>query len=192
MKGLPRSLKNLIQPSGVGSAPAISGLEVKEQGIGAARKTVFKMTSMHVPLTDSAGVVAFGGLKLYDFPEGAILFGGAVLDGALSKSSAGVNADFDGDVGVGTATASNNATLSSTEQDLIPTTATPQAVAGVTTCDALSTSTEAAKVFDGSGTAKDLFLNFLVDDADHDVTTTPCDLIVTGTLVVHWTNLGDK
>jgi hypothetical protein len=144
-----------------------------------------------VPLVDEAGVVAYGSLKLCDLPEGVILHMGAVLDLDLTLSAAGVNADWDGDVGLGTAAADNTATLTTTEQDLVPSTPTPQAVSSATTANAQSTATEAGAVFDGTTTAVDVFLNLLVDDADHDVTTTPTNIIVNGTVTMHYALLGD-
>lgn len=170
-------------------APAGTGVTATESGTDSAHRTVLTFTDVHVPLVDEAGVVAYGGLKVYDFPQGLINFTGAVADLALTKSSTGVNATWDGDFGLGTVTASNNGTLATTEQDLIPTTATPQAVAGATTASGASTSTEAPQLLDGTATAKDVYLNLLVDDADHDVTTTPCDLIVNGTVTINWANL---
>lgn len=155
------------------------------------RTALVTLTNVDIALTDEAGVVAYGGLKILDMPAGAILFLGAVADIDVTKSSAGVNADWDGDFGIGTVTASNNGTLSGTEQDILPTTATPQAVAGVTTANGQSTITQAGYVVDGTGTAVDVFLNFLVDDADHDVTGTPCNLILNGTVKITYCNLGD-
>jgi hypothetical protein len=173
----------------VGAIPAITGLSVSEEGVGPAKRTVLSFTNVAFALIDQAATVAYKGLKVYDFPEGSILIDGAVANLALTKSSAGVNADWDGDFSVGSVTASNNATLTGTEQDIIPSTATPQAVAGATT--AKGRNAAAIAPFDGTGTALDLYLNFLVDDADQDVTTTPCNLIVNGTLTIHWRNLGD-
>lgn len=192
-KGLPRSLRRrLYGPnSGQGAKAGGSTVAGDQQGTSAVQKTVLRFNATPITLADAAGVVAYGGLKVFDFPEGNILFLGAVANLAVTKSSAGVNADWDGDFSLGTVTASNNATLSSTEQDLIPTTPTPQAVSGATTATGKSTSTEGAKIFDGTGTAKDVYLNFLVDDADHDVTTTACNLLVTGTVTLIWSNLGD-
>lgn len=176
-----------------GSTGAAAGTGVAAAEVySAARQVEITLTDVAIPLVDEAGVVAFGSLKIYDLPAGHILFLGAVADLAMTKSSAGVNADWDGDFGLGTTAAGNNNALATTEQDLIPTTATPQAVAGVTTAKGASTSTEAAKVFDGSATAKDVYLNFLVDDADHDVTTTPCNLIANGTIKVSYMLLGDN
>jgi hypothetical protein len=164
-----------------GAIPAVTGLSFENQGVGPFCKTVLTFTN----------VVAYKGTKVYDFPAGAIAVLGAHADLALTKSSAGVIATWDGDFSLGTVTASNNATLASTEQNLIPTTATPQAVAGVTTAKGVSTATEGFKVLDGTVTPVDAYLNFLVDDADHDVTGTPCNLIVNGEVTIFWYNLGD-
>lgn len=167
-----------------------TGVAITEQVVGGVQKTVLTFTDVAIALTDEAGVVAYAGLKVLDLPAGAILMLGAVADLDLTKSSAGVDDTWDGDMGVGTVTASNNATLASTEQNIIPTTATPQAVDGETTANGQSTATENA-VIDGTTTPVDVYLNLLVDDADHDVTSTPCNLIVNGTLTIVWCNLGD-
>lgn len=179
-----------VQTANIGAA-AGTGVTAKELGVGGFQTTILTFVNTPVPLTDEAGVVAYGGLKVYDFPQGYIFMQGAVADLAITKSSAGVNADWDGDIGVGTVTASNNASMASTEQNIIPTTATPQAAAGATTGKAVSTPTEHA-ILDGHTTAIDAFLNLLVDDGDQDVTTTPCNLIVNGTLTLHWLFMGDN
>lgn len=238
-----------------GAVAAVSGLSVEEKSVGQVHVTTLTFLDMAVALTDNAGVVAYGGKKVYDWPEGLILNLGASADLNLTKSSTGVNADWDGDISLGTVTASNNATLLSTEANVIPSTSTPQAVAGVTTGDmesiaaaptALTDSSSgtadgtiealadlataggntytdaavnaklailrnwaadfAAKInalillaaggkmlaLDGTTTAPDLYLNILIDDADHDVTTTPCNIIVNGTLTFAWMKIGDN
>ena len=175
---------NQSTPSGAGVA------SVENPG---TRKVTITLTNAAVVLADNAGVTAYGSLKVLDLPAGLILFHGAVMDLAVTLSAAGVNADWDGDVGLGTVAADNGATpLAGTEQDFVPNTATPQAVAGVTTADAKSTATEVGDLFDGTGTAIDVYLNFLVDDADHDVTTTPTNLVINGTITFTYTNLGDN
>ena len=179
-----------VTADGIGVPTTTTGMTVTEIGDGAVHKTVFTFVNTPVALTDEAGVVAYKGLKLYDMPAGFISFLGATSNLALTKSSAGVNADWDGDFGIGTVTASNNATLATTEQNILPTTATAQAAAGATTAVGAATATEQA-IVDGHTTALDIYLNFLVDDADHDVTTTPCNLILNGTVTVFWTNMGD-
>ena len=176
--------------AGIGAA-AGTGVVAAESGFGNFKTTTLTLTDVEVPLVDEAGQIAYGGLKIYDFPQGYIYTVSALTDLAVTKSSAGVNDDWDGDFGLGTVTAANDADLTSTEQDVLPKTATPQATAGATTADGVSTATEQA-ILDGTGTAKDLFINFLVDDADHDVTSTPCNLILNGTIVLNWVFMGDN
>ncbi len=177
-----------LEATGGATANGTGVTVVEELGIIRATLT---LVDTPVVLADNAGVVAYGSLKVLDLPAGAILFLGAVADLDLTLSSAGVNADWDGDIGLGTAAAGNSATLTGTEQDLCPTTATPQAVASVTTGNMKSTSTEAAKVLDGTSAAVDVYLNLLVDDADHDVTSTPANIIVNGTITFSYVKLGD-
>ena len=171
-------------------AVAGTGNTVVEQGIGIIHQSVITLTAHTIALTDAAGVVAHLGSKIYDFPAGAILILGATLNIVTTKSSAGVNADWDSDVALGTVVASNNSTLSSTEQNIIPTTATPQASSSTSTFVGQSTASENA-VLDGTSTAVDCYLNVLVDDADHDVTGTACNFIFNGTVTLSWVNLGD-
>lgn len=175
---------------GTGAA-AGTGVVATENGVGRIHTTTLTLTNTPVVLVDEAGVVAYGGLKVYDLPEGAIQFLGAVTDLDLTLSAAGVNADWDGDVGLGTVTASNNNSLASTEQNILPTTATPQAVASATTANGQSTITEAGIVINGTTTAGDVYLNLLVDDADHDVTSTPTNILCNGTIKLVWVQLGD-
>lgn len=171
-----------------GGTPNGKGVKVEASQVGYT-KTVLHFDDTPIPLVDEAGVVAYGSLKVFDMPVGLVLVASAVADLAVTKSSAGVIAAFDGDFGVGSAAAGNNNALAGTEQNIIPTTATPQAVAGATTAKGIST---AALQLDGTAGAVDVFLNFLVDDADHDVTTTPCNLILNGTLTLIWAIAGDK
>lgn len=159
-----------------------------ELGAGPFRATKLTLTDHTIALTDEASTVAFGGSKIYDFPAGAIMILGSLADLDVTKSSAGVNNDWDGDFGIGSVAASNNATLATTEQNILPTTATPQASSGVTTANGQSTG---VAVIDGTSTAVDAYLNVLVDDADHDVTSTPCNLIFNGTIWIYWIAMGD-
>lgn len=175
---------------GVGS-PNTAGVVASEETYGNYHETTLRLANVTVAITDEAGVVAYVGTKIYDFPEGAILFLGASARVDIQTSSAGVNTDWDGDFGLGTVTASNNNSLSSTEQNLIPTTATAQASGGGTVAAGASTSTEAAKVIDGAATPVDVYLNVLVDDADHDVGGTACNFIYNGLVKIKWIQLGD-
>lgn len=177
-----------------GAVVAKTGLAVGEAGAHALRQTTFTFTACHFAMIDNAGVGAHKGVQLYDFPAGNILILGATADIALKKSSAGIVDTWNGDFGVGTVVADSGATLASTEQNIIPTTATPAAtgVGALATTTAKGINVAAIAPLDGTATAVDLYLNFLIDDADQDVTGTPADLILTGTLTVTWLNLGDK
>ncbi|MCP4918279.1 MAG: hypothetical protein GY913_15325 [Proteobacteria bacterium] len=179
----------VLVDEGTGTASG-SGVTAEER-ISAVREVVLTLVDTPVVMADEAGVVAYGSLKVYDLPAGAIAFMGATADLALTLSAAGVNADWDGDFGIGTTAADNDATLATTEQDLLPTTATPQAAASATTATGQATATEVGTVFDGTSTAKDVYLNILVDDADHDVTTTPTNIVCNGTIRLLYANLGD-
>jgi len=171
-----------------GSGGTVSGAGVWASDAAGFTKTVLNFKNTPIVLADAAGVVAYGGLKIFDFPQGSIVIQGATANLTVTKTSTGVQATWNGDFGVGTVTASNDATLSTTEQNIIPTTPTPAAVAGVTSAKGRST---AAVTLDGTTTAVDAYINFLVDDANHDVTTTPCNLILNGTVTILWANMGD-
>lgn len=173
---------------GVPDVPTVAGLTGSVDVIGPVQRVTLTFDDVALAMVDEAGVVAYAGLKVLDLPEGAYVIHGAVADFDLTKSSAGISATWDGDFGVGTVTASNNATLATTEQNIIPTTATPQAVAGVSTARGVST---AAVYLDGTTTPSDVYVNFLVDDADQDVTGTPANIIVNGTLTIVYTYLGN-
>lgn len=149
--------------------------------------TTLTLSALSLAMVDVAGTVAYAGKKILDFPAGYIRIDSAVADLAIAKSSAGVIATWDGDFSLGTVTAAGDATLTSTEADIIASTATPQAVSSVTT--AIGSKLTATDL-DGTVTAKDMYLNVLVDDADQDVTTTPCNLLFTGTITLTWRNMG--
>lgn len=168
---------------------ALAGSGVSQRLAGGQLSRVIRFVNRAVALTDNPGVVAYLGTKIMDFPEGLVQITGCVVNLAITKSSAGVNADWDGDFSVGSVTAANDATLTSTEADVVPSTATPQAAAGATTAKGNNT---ASVLLDGTAGAKDLYLNVLVDDADHNVVVTPCNLIFNGTIEVTYDMLGDR
>lgn len=166
---------------------AVADYVTAKHVVGPVNKTVLTITDLPITMTDEAGVVAYGSAQLLDFVAGAIAIQGALANLTVEKDGAGINADFDGDFGVGTTAAGNNNALATTEQNIIPTTATPQASSGATTAKGLSTATEQA-VIDGTSSAADLFLNFLIDDGDQDGGGT---LNVSGTITLLWSDLGD-
>lgn len=158
---------------------------------------VIQFTDHAVPVVDVAGTTAKATLQLdgidvaQTLPEGRIFFFDANIDLVVTKSSAGVDDDAAGDVGLGTAQANDTATpLATTEQNLIPNTAITFE-SGAETIQAGSTATESAKVHDNTAGTSGIWLNFLIDDADHDVTSTACNLILNGTVSFAYLKIGD-
>jgi hypothetical protein len=167
-------------------------ITVKDVGAGAVRTLLFTLDNLHVKLTDEAAVVAYGSKKIYDFAQSSIqgLSATANLTATkVSKSDTEIIAAWDGDFGLGSAAAGNNAALATTEQDFIPTTATPQATAGATT--AKGRSTAVGPNLDGTTTPADLYLNVLVDDADQNIGTTNAWIKFSGTIKVVYVEGGD-
>lgn len=164
-----------------------TGVTVEEHGDDGLHKTIFTLVDTPVVLADNAGVRAYGGVHIYALPAGVVLFGGILVNAAVTKSSAGVNADWDGDFGVGSVVVPAGG-LATAGADILNAVATPQAVAGVTSVKTFAD--YAIGHLDGSTTPLDVYLNFMVDDADQDVTGTPANLILNGTVTLLWTHEG--
>lgn len=176
--------------AGIG-AVAGTGVSVAEYGAGGIRQSVFTVTAMPLTIPNAVAANQANGAKIYDFPEGRLLILGAT--GTMQQTTTSVlastlNASSSCRWGVGT-TVGTNATLATTEQDLIPVTSITSSatvnVAGTATSAALAASAQ----FDGTSTAKDAFLNFSVPtdlDLDADATIT-----LTGTVTITWVLLGD-
>lgn len=165
---------------GAGNGATVS---VDEQ-TGALHRTVITLASTPVTLTDQPGVVLYGGVKIYDFPAGDIVVLGATASLTIAVGG-NLIANADGDFGLGTATAGNDATLTGTEQNIIPSTSIPQLVASAGAVSAVTTGTIAP--LDGTSSAIDLYANFLWDDTDHNGGT----MTASGTVTITWVNLGD-
>jgi hypothetical protein len=168
---------------------------VTEQNMGFLYKTTIKCTALPVTITDDANVAQYGGVKVYDFPEGLICTLGAVVSGALTAGVTGTIIDnWDGDVALGTVTATTGATLTGTEADILQSVSVSAGDAdkiGVVSAVSVATAlTESgARWFDGTATAKDMFLNFVIDDSG---THTSGTAAFTGTITFVWMNIGDK
>lgn len=167
------------------AAKALGVSIVDEAGGGPFITTRVSFSGTTITITDQAGVVGYGGLKILDFPLGRILFVGASAN--LSAVYGGtIIATADGHFGVGTVTASNNATLATTEQNIIPTTAIAQAVGSAAS---IVGGNAAVAYIDGTATAVDAFLNVLIADADQNGGGT---VTVTGDLYLTWMLVGPK
>lgn len=172
-----------------------STVTVKEYGDDINHLTVLTCTATPVTITDDAGVAQYGGVKVYDLPAGFVVVEAGMVTGSLTAGVTGTIIDnWDGDVALGTATATTGATLTGTEADIMP---SVEVSAGASdklgVVDAVSVATalteSGARWFDGTATAKDVFLNFVIDD---DATHTAGTAAFTGTIRILWKFLGDN
>jgi hypothetical protein len=179
-------LRDALVGDGAAGAAASISVAVAESSAGAI-KTVMTLDSVVITMTDATTAGSHGSLKLYDFPECNLLFLGGTCDLVITAGEGGIT-DTAAVVGsVGTVTVgTDNATLTTTEADLIPSTASPLTDGAGETKG--KTVTAGVVVFDGTGTAKDAWLNYAVPDADSTANDT---LIVSGTITLVWANLGD-
>lgn len=133
----------------------------------------------------------YQGTKIYDFPQCRINVLGvtATLQQKTTSALAStLNASSTGAIALGTATASN-VSLTGTMVDLLPSTAFTSSATINVAGTAVSAALAAAAQFDGTTTAKDVYLNTAyatTTDVDGDATQT-----ISGTVVITWLNLGD-
>ena len=186
-----RKINALIdQANGVGTSgvsPVASGV-VASNVTGGVTRTVLTLTGTSITMTDAGAAGSHGSLKVYDFPAGNIAFLGATTNLTILAGSGGITDTAAVVGGVGTVTvATDNATLTTTEQDLVPSTAATL-TAGAGDFDGQSL-TAGIAVFDGTATAIDAWLNFAIPDAGSTANDT---LTVNGTITLVWANLGDN
>lgn len=150
---------------------------------------LIKVEDLTVTVSATGAAVGFGTVVAGDFPQGNLLFQGAVgylkFDG--SGSDANLTATWEGDFSVGT-TATTDVTLDGTDVNLLPSTALAAATAeiGVRTRAVNAT----AAVFDNTDGSLEININVLIDAADitddQDV-----DLTINGEIELVYMVLGD-
>lgn len=176
----------IVNPYGAGAVAAAT-ITAVEKGDGHSHQTVLTLADFPVTVGNTSGA-SFGGAKIYDFPAGRIGVRGVTASLGFNWAGQDIAATGSGDYSLGT-TQTADATLNSTDVNLLPSTAmTDPFVAGVgaPTGNALA----AAAQFDGTTTAIDAFLNIIIDDAD--VADGASDVVlVSGTITITWDNLGD-
>ncbi len=185
-------LDQLTYGAHMGSIPSaqVATVTKVERGYGFIHQTVYTLTAASATITDATTAGAHGGIQLYDFPNAVITILGASTDLAITAGAGGTADGAAVLCSMGSiVTATNNATLTSTEADFIPSTAATL-TAGVGVCDGESV-TAGLIQFNSTSTTTDLFLNFAVPDADQ--TDASNDTIaVTGTVTVTWIESGDN
>lgn len=173
----------------VGVAPANgavagTGNTVSEQ-VGLVHKTVITVANT-VTMTDATTAGCHGSQKIYDFPAGNILILGATTDLSVTAGAGGIGDTASVVASIGSvAVATDNATLTSTEANIVPSTAATL-TGGVGAFDGESTG---VVVLDGTATAVDAILNLAVPDAGSSASDT---IVVAGTVTLVWVNLGDN
>jgi hypothetical protein len=170
-----------------------SGVTVEEKGNGLWHNTTLTLVDVAVSVTAITTGVGTGGLKVYDFPTGAILRLGCTAD-LVATVAAADQADYtdnspEGDIGIGTVIMADVDALGTdaTDDDW----GTGQALALVAWADGtIHIDSEAPGSHPDSGTALDLNINVLIDAADIDDGATT-NLTLNGTITFDWAGLGE-
>ena len=189
---------NDVTIDSVGTVVTKTGLSVIEKGNGAVHKTILTLDAVAMASVDAGANGAQTTQQLYTFPEGHIVILGAHAVFPLGKiesqspGGTGYSDTADFSIGVGSATVVAAVDLTTTEQDICAKADVDLAI--VTTnpeSDAIESSINAAVLpLDGSTTPVPVWLNTsTLDDGDHG--TAADALVVSGTVTILWTNIGD-
>lgn len=168
-----------------------------ERGLARGRPQKAQIIKQRIPIDAS---LSFTGVNatvirqqavIGDFPEGNILFLGAVAYLTFTgPTSANLTNDFEGDFAIGTAPNADT-TLSNAEVDLIPSTAIPAATAEVSgPVRAAHAVAVAGAVYDNTDGSLEINLNVLLD-ADEVTATQTVAIRATGSLDIAYIVLGD-
>jgi hypothetical protein len=172
-----------------GTRAAVSGLSAKHVAFGPFIQTTLTFNEVAQAIVDGT---EYQGTKIFTFPETRMWVVGAVAtlrQKTTSVLASTLNASSTGSIGIGTATASAT-TLATTMVDFIPATAFTSSATINVAGTAVTAVLAAAAFFDGTATAKDLYLNTAfatTTDVDGNATQT-----ISGSVVITWINLGDK
>ena len=174
---------------GTAVQPATSGsVKVEHVAFGPFVQTTIRLDNVAQAVVNGT---EYQGTKIFSFPQSRMYVVGATATLQQKTTSAlasTLNSGSTGAIGVGTATASAT-TLATTMQDIIPTTAFTSSTTINVAGTAVSAVLASPAVFDGTGTAKGLYLNTAYATTTHvdaDATQT-----ISGVVRVTWINLGD-
>lgn len=171
----------LDQTDGVASGTGVSTV----QGLTAIQTAVLKLTNTPIPTVDATTNGAQGSLKVFTFPAGVITIVGASTDLTIARVGTAIAAGAAVVGAVGSVTAGVDATLTSTEANIVGSTvSTLTAGAGVTKGVNGSPVT-----LNGTQTNAAAWLNFAIPDADSSGNDT---LTVNGTITINYLLSGDN
>lgn len=174
--------------AGTVTQPALGAIRVKNEQFGGFNKTLITLDNVGQTVVNGT---EYQGTKIFTFPEGRVLVLGvtATLKQKTTSALAGtLNASSTGAISLGTVTASAT-TLATTMVDLLPTTAFTSSATVNVSGTAVSAALAASAQFDGTTTAKPVFLNTAYATTGNvvaDATQT-----VSGTVAIAWVFLGD-
>ena len=159
--------------------PAVSTVTAKHIQLGPFCVTTLTLDNVAQTITNTSA--EYAGTKIYDFPAGRISILGVTAtlqQKTTSATATTIAAGATGSIALGTATASNTS-LTSTMVDLLPATAYTSSTTINVAGTAVSAALAAAAQFDGTGTAKDMFLNTAIATGSANGTQT-----ISGTIVI--------
>lgn len=175
-------LEKLNGVEGVASGTGVSAI----QGVGLTQVVTFPISALNVVMTDATTAGSHGSQKIFTFPEGNVMVLGAVTDLTIARVGTGLTATSAVVSSLGSVTVSTaDATLTSTEADIVPSTASTLA-AGEGVTKGASTATA---VLNGTTTPAEVYLNFATPDAGSTATDA---LTVNGTVTISYLVLGDN
>lgn len=155
---------------------------IKRGGAAAPIQRVNIPLSFSLTNIDGASGVGWDTAVISDFPEGNVLLLGAVLNLTATEAHANIINTFSGNVSVGT-TATADATLATTEVDIIPSTAFGPAVSSSAPVRAVSTASIGGSVLDNTDGSLEINVNVTIADASIDADNTTMSFAGTLSLV---------
>lgn len=176
-----------LDKAGAAVAPTTGSIVTKQVQFGPMCQTTLTLNNVPQAVVDAT---EYQGTKIYNFPQGRVLILGttATLQQKTTSAIASTLNSTTGAISLGTATASST-TLNSTMADLLPSTAFTSSTVINTAGTAVSAALAASAQFDGTSTAKAVYLNTAyatTGDVDGNATQT-----ISGTVVISWYFLGD-
>jgi hypothetical protein len=151
----------------------------------AATDVILTTVTISKTLIATTGSAEGESAKILDFDAGAFTVLDAVADLSVVSSAGATNVFV---VAFGTAAASDAADLTGTEVDIIPSTSI-DTTAGTVTTNAFRAVLAAPANFNGTATAKELYLNYGIAQADMNANVTN---VITGTLKIRSTKAIDN
>lgn len=192
LRNKPTSAQQIVSPRfhgvAVPEASATAGVAIRSAREPKLVELTIALNNVAVSLVDATTAGAQGSVQIADLPPGLVRFLGAITDLTL-VAGAGLATALVTAVG-SAAAAADNATLTGTEANIVPSTAvTLTGQNGAMKAEA--TNTEGALVLDGTATAVDVFLNIAATDANS-TGGGPFTVTVNGTITLVFAIVGDN